>query len=435
VYNTESDDYFNQAIAASTDTWFPMVRLPQAADSASALPVSRIPGARATELKDSLATIGVIIPFFEAVQSSGRLGFNNIVPDIDGVCREYPVVHLEHGYEIPSLPYAVARTLNPRIDAPSSILLNWRGKPFSYPRVSFSDVFNDMRKEHPERRGDEFAGKVIIIGTTAPSMGDIKVTALDRQFPGVEILATAIDNLRTGDWLRLPRIKLVYLLVTLLILWMTAIGFYRRGFGGRLDQFYGLSQFILLAIAYTTMNLFNVYLNLTGPVMFGFVYYSIARYYSFATARALDKSVVRLTDDNDGARGYLLALRFDLPTREEKLIIKLAQILTKHCKEGPSAEWLSGRQQGFWRLFENTLFLCWKAEAASADHLSRIRADADVLCASLQRILNDKPLSGALPFDRLVISRAEGCIGTAKEGDWRLLLGAAIFNRTEGSTK
>jgi hypothetical protein len=164
--------------------------------------------------------------------------------------------------------------------------------------------------------------------------------------------------------------------------------------------------------------------------MFGFVFYSIARYYSFATARALDSSVVRLPAQANGVQGFLLALHFDLPTREEALIAKLADALIGESKESPSAEWLSGRQKGFWRLFENTLFLCWKAEAGSYDRLGRIRADIDAIVASLKRILNDKPLSGALPYDRLSVSRAEGGIGEGKDNDWRTLLGIALFNHS-----
>lgn len=432
VYNSESDAYFNEAVAATKNTWFPMVRLPASADTGSRLRTAMLPGSVATDTADTASTIAVILPFTESIQQSRRMGFNNIYPDDDGVCREYPVLTNEHGYEVPSLPFSVVKSLNPSIKVPSSILLNWRGKPFTYKHVSFSDIYTDMRLEHPRRAPGEFAGKTVIIGSTAPSLCDIKVTALDRQFPGVEILATAIDNLRSGDWLRVPRIPFVYLCVTLCILWLTALAFYRRGAGGGLDQFYGLSQFFLIAVAYGAINLFNVYLNLTGPVAFGFVYYSIARYYAFATARALDSSVVRINAEKGGAFGYLLALRFDLPTREENLIARLAEVLTKQCKERPSAEWLSGRQKGLWRLFENTLFLCWQVDAASENRQKTIRAEADAICASIRETLNQKPMDGVLPYDHLTISRAEGGIGNREQEDWRMLMGAALLRNKGG---
>lgn len=432
VYNTDSDLYFNDVIAQSTNTWFPMVRLPINADSASVLRTARLPGAAPGPQPDTLSTIGVVLPFLESIQSSGRVGFNNILPDIDGVCRAYPVVHRYHGYAIPSLPFAVARSIAPAHDVPENVLINWRGKPFTYRHISFSDLYTDMRLEKPLRPQDEFRDKIIIIGSTAPSLFDIKVTAVDRQFPGVEILATVIDNLLRRDWLRVPPIPLVYLLVTFLILWITALAFYRRGAGGKLDQFYGLSQVFLIAIAYSAINLLNTYINLTGPVAFGFVFYSIARYYSFATARALDPSVVQLGNAAHEAFGCLVALRFDLPTREEPLIAKLAEHLTKKCREHVSAEWLSGRQRGFWRLFENTIFICWKTQGNLPERLAAIRADADALCASLESVLRDKPMDGALPFSRLRISRAEGSLGERDKEDWRQLMGAALlYNKGE----
>lgn len=262
VYNSESDLFFDEVISKTTNTWFPMIRLPLTADTASRLNAGKIHGARLRGPVDSITTIAIILPFFKSVQESGRVGFNNIVPNPDGVSREYPVNYNENGYEIASLPLAVVRGLNSSIVVPDKVLLNWRGKPFTYQHVSFSDVYSDMRIEAPVRPANEFTGKIVIVGSTAPSLFDIKVTALDRQFPGVEILATAIDNLRSGDWLRVPDIPFVYLLITLAILWVTAMGFYLRGTGGQLDQFYGVSQFILIAIAYTAINLFCVLLAL-----------------------------------------------------------------------------------------------------------------------------------------------------------------------------
>jgi adenylate cyclase len=436
LFNADSDSYFNEVIAASPNTWFPMVRLDPTADAASQLKVAQLPGARPVAGADPNATIAAIFPYFAAIQSSGRVGFNNILPDSDGISREYPLRHRVGGYEIPSLPLAVVRGLNPQVEAPDTILLNWRGRPFTYPHLSFADVFTDLRKEQPQRFATAFTDKIVIIGSTAPSLLDIKATAIDRQFPGVEILATAIDNLSHGDWLRVPALPFLYLAITLAILWLTAWGFYRHGAGGKLDRFYGLSQFLLIAIAYAAINLWHLYINLTGPVMFCFAYYSLARYYAFATARALDDSVaVRLRSDAGAARGALLLLRFDLPTREEGALVKLAEALKRRCQEEPSSEWLSGRQKGLWRLFENTLVLCWQAEAGDDRRWEAIRAEVDALQAALPEILATPAFRYLLPGPQLTISRAEGGLGNHGEEDWRALLGAALLQHQGGHEK
>jgi CHASE2 domain-containing sensor protein len=431
VFNPDSDAYFNEVIAGTANTWFPLVRLDPAADGQSALEVARIPGVRRLAADaGERATVAAVLPFFAAVQASGRLGFNNIWPDPDGIVRTYTLRRDEHGFELPSLPLALARAERPALAAPDTMLLNWRGEPFTYPYVSFADVFLDLQREHPSRPAGEFAGKILIIGSTAPSLFDLKATAVSRQFPGVEILATALDNLRRGDWLRVPQARLPYLLVTLAILWATAWAFYRHGASGRLDRIYGLSQFLLIAVAYAAINLGDLYINLTGPVMFGFVYYSLARYYAFATARALDDSVVaRLPAEGAGARGCLMVLRFDVPTREEASLEKLAVALRERCAHAPSAEWLSGRQKGLWRLFENTLVLCWLESGADEARWQAVRAEAAALAAALPEILQAKGLADVLPFDRLHLSQAEGGIGRDDRRGWRALLGAALQQR------
>ena len=105
----------------------------------------------------------------------------------------------------------VAEWLGKKPPNRNDILLNWRGKPFTYHYVSFSDVYLDMAKETPTRPANEFRGKTLVIGSTAAGLLDVRGTPLDRSFPGVEILATAIDNLRHGDWLRAPEARLFYL--------------------------------------------------------------------------------------------------------------------------------------------------------------------------------------------------------------------------------
>lgn len=428
IFNPDFDAYFNEVIARTGNTWFPLVRLDPEQDRASLLRIDQVPGIR--QLDPGAAgnsTIAVILPHFAAVQESGRLGFNNIWPDSDGIAREYTLRRIEQGFELPSLALALARAENPAIAAPDRLLLNWRGEPFRYPFISFAALYRDLQKEHRQRPNDEFTGKIVILGSTAPSLFDIKATAVSRQFPGVEILATAIDNLRRGDWLRVPEARFLYLLVTLAILWATAWAFYRHGASSKLDRVYGLSQFLLIAIAYTAINLFNLYINLTGPVMFGFAYFSVARYYAFATARALDQSVVvRRHGKRGGARGCLLALRFDLPTREEAALQKLAAVLQARCKHAPSAEWLSGRQMGLWRLLENSLVLCWLLEGNDDAQWQAITQEAAAVANALPEVLRVKPFAAVLPYASLSLSRVEGELGAGADHDWQALLGAAL---------
>jgi CHASE2 domain-containing sensor protein len=56
-------------------------------------------------------------------------------------------------------------------------------------------------------RGDALRGKIVLVGTTALGTREVVATPLDTQFVGVEVQATAIDNLLQRDFVhaRPPR--------------------------------------------------------------------------------------------------------------------------------------------------------------------------------------------------------------------------------------
>lgn len=432
IQNPDSDAYFNEVLAQSPRAFLPMLRLDRRHDELSQLPAAKVPGAVAGPEAVPDATAAMVLPPFAGAQVAGRLGTHNVYPDIDGVVRRYPVRLDVAGWQLPSLPYAVAQAEGNGAEAPDALLLNWRGKPFSYRYVSFSDVYLDSLKEQPTRPADEFRGKTVIIGSTAAGLLDVRGTPLDRSFPGVEILATAIDNLRQGDWLRAPEARLFYLGMSLLIIWGTAFAFWRHGASNKLDRFYGLSQFALLGFSYATVNVGNVYINLTGPVFIGALYFSVARIYAFATARALDASLVARTDLQGGAlRGLMVVLRFRLDTREEAAIAKLAARLSRDGRHDRSVEYIQGRQSGLWRLFENTLVVCWACPADDEAAWSALQAEAAALQANLGRLVDEAGAGVALPLSRLSVWRAEGRIRSEAPEDWQALLAAALLAKGE----
>jgi CHASE2 domain-containing sensor protein len=73
-------------------------------------------------------------------------------------------------------------------------LVNWCRTANSYPRVNFADVFAAADGGKPMAELPSFAGKIVIIGATAPSLHDIHPTPLSATQAGVESLATGIDN-------------------------------------------------------------------------------------------------------------------------------------------------------------------------------------------------------------------------------------------------
>ncbi|PIY05665.1 MAG: molecular chaperone TorD, partial [Gallionellales bacterium CG_4_10_14_3_um_filter_54_96] len=105
VYNPDSDAYFNEVIAGTDNTFFPMLRLDPADDGLSQIKPGMIPGVTPLGAAASPdATVAMVLPHFQSVLEGGRMGLHNIYPDTDGIVRQYPVYRNDYGWKIPSLP-------------------------------------------------------------------------------------------------------------------------------------------------------------------------------------------------------------------------------------------------------------------------------------------------------------------------------------------
>ena len=87
------------------------------------------------------------------MREGGRIG-TQIIPDPerDGVVRSYRLFHYEQGWKLPSLPVCVGADLGFTQPPYANILLNWRGRPFTYRYASFGDAFQAMQRKEPARR-------------------------------------------------------------------------------------------------------------------------------------------------------------------------------------------------------------------------------------------------------------------------------------------
>jgi CHASE2 domain-containing sensor protein len=437
VYNPDSDTYFATAVSGTTNTFFPMLRLDEASDSLSQIKPAMIPGvAPLSEEAQPGATIAVVLPHFQSILQGGRLGLHNIYPDPDGVVREYLVYRDDYGWKVPSLPARVLRELGYHEPAAQRVLLNWRGKPFSYQTVTFSSVFNDMISKDKTRPQNEFTNKIVLIGSTAPSLFDVKPTPMSRLHPGVEILATAIDNMKRGDYLRYPEGRTLYPPLALLIVWATALAFYRNVGRDKIDRLFGTSQFILLGVSYASINFTNTYINLTGPVTVGLAYFTIARIYATATSRVLEASALRASVERDGElAAFLLLIHVGKPDNAvgEGTLKKLRRRLEKSGTEDKSVEMLRGRQEGIWTLFEHTLAVSWVIPAHDQAARDRVTKDVENVTASLKAML-PRYLGGK---DAATWFVHEGQIsgGKAARAGWRALFAEAQLRWHESTAQ
>lgn len=430
VYNPDSDAYFNDAIGATNNTFFPLLRLPEENDKLSQIKPGMISGVKpAPDQAQEDVTVAVVLPFFKAALESGRLGTHNIYPDKDGIVRSYPMYHDVGGWRIPSLPLRVGEVLGWKTPDRDSILLNWRGKPFVYRYVTFSDVYFDMLSREKKRPHDEFAGKIVLIGSTAPSLFDIKPTSMAKVFPGVEVLATAIDNVRHNDFIRVPRSRIPALIAALVILWATALGFYKGVEADRFQRVFGLSQIGLLVVSYLSINLTNFYLNLTGPVLIGFVYFSIAKIYQLATARALERNLLAESLKGHGSQVAIMAV-FHIRGRDDATNAVFMRALKKAVSRTGSAskdvEVLRGKQRGVFGLFETMLVVAWTYPRNDEARGQGVENEANELMASMPNLIEANRIGGEVLEEAALHRLALGDSGAVTAAEWRHLFAETL---------
>ncbi|MDP8263704.1 MAG: adenylate/guanylate cyclase domain-containing protein [Candidatus Ancaeobacter aquaticus] len=144
-------------------------------------------------------------------------GMVNIVPDMDGELRWelfaikfkgdlYPPITLQMARLYLNIDMAKIKLITsdaallPNEIIPLSmtnkLFINYYGPNGSFPYYSFIDVFN---KTVP---AENLKGKIIIIGATAPGLGDLKVTPFSPRLSGMEKHANVIQNILDNRFLK-----------------------------------------------------------------------------------------------------------------------------------------------------------------------------------------------------------------------------------------
>lgn len=429
VYNPDSDSYFNDVITACDRCFFPLLRLDASQDSQSGLTYAQIPGLTHSPDADLNATFAAIPPYFKGAWKAQHLGTHNVYPDNDGVVREYRMRHTDRGWTLPALPVAVADALHyDNSQTPDDMLLNWRGKPFTYQYVTFSDVYTDITSAQPKRPQEEFKDKIIIIGSTAPALFDIKPTAMDKQFPGVEILATALDNTMHQDYLKVWRGKLPYIVLSLLLVWLTTLAFYFKVDRDRFNGVFTGSQIGLLVLSYLAINLIHTYLDLAAPIFWAVAYFGIAKIYALATDRALQRWLAfGLKADSPEQEILLMPVSIDSDESLGDAVMKRIRKEVELASHSPNQiDVMTGTQSGVWGLFGDIMIVSWQY-SPQAEYREAANQDAMQLASRLAQITQTL---GLPKNTRVRYALHRGIIASSASqlaAQWRILVAQAMI--------
>ncbi len=168
---------------------------------------------------DAAMTAAGYLPPIEALNRAARAtGYVYIDHDSDGAVRSIPAVFRFHGRYCAPLFLALADayagfpplglrlvptgvagvSIGPvaiPVDEVGRMMIRFRGPAGTIPSYSVADII--ARRVPP----GALKGKIVVVGLTGRALGDRVVTPEGGDFPGVEVQASAVDNVLSGGFL------------------------------------------------------------------------------------------------------------------------------------------------------------------------------------------------------------------------------------------
>lgn len=203
-------------------------------DSSSSAQKAGVPGTPVISDKSLLEatqipeTVGIISSIETLQRESISAGFfDNPKVDPDGVYRRVPLLQRYQGEYYPSLPLAMMMTLFGEsevqpvverdskgelsvlvavevagypipVDEQGSVLVPYRGPQGSFPYVSATDVLKGSVDPAI------LDGAIVLIGTSAAGLLDLRVTPIDSRYAGVEVHANILSGMLDERFLHQP---------------------------------------------------------------------------------------------------------------------------------------------------------------------------------------------------------------------------------------
>ena len=147
-----------------------------------------------------------------------RTGPVNYTADADGIGRSYDLYRDIQGWRWPSLPARVARDLGATLPASRELLIDWpSGGAAPYARFSYADIYDNFVLGNLRLPANFFADRIVLIGTSASGLRDLKPTPVGAEYPGVMMVGAVIDNLLHGRGLHRPPFIACWLLLGLVL--------------------------------------------------------------------------------------------------------------------------------------------------------------------------------------------------------------------------
>ena len=244
----------------------------------------------------------------------------NVTPDRDGIIRSMPLVIESEGRLYPTLGFALALSylgvspeslilargfleaeipgggkLKVPVDKRGRMIINFAGnfdrfKAFPWETV-FLSYFKERSGEKPEVDLAQFRDKIVIIGSSASGVGDIRPSPVNPYFPGFAFHASVISNVLDRNFLVRPSRLTRFLILALLGL---AIGVIVRKERMRRGIIFSFLLLLIYAAAGFLLFNYNLWLDLASTSLTVFLTCLTGTLQNFLAERK-EKNFIRST--------------------------------------------------------------------------------------------------------------------------------------------
>ncbi len=230
----------------------------------------------------------------EISKSAKNLGFFNIFPDKDGICRNYNLIALYEGGFYPSLSLSAAEEFlssepvisiaeygidsiligkkKIKVDELGRAVINY----YSRDQFSVFSAVDIIERKVPKKA---LKGKIVFVGATEVGIYDMRATPIDPAFPGVFIHATVLSNIIQERFLirdgRVIALEVIFIIIFPLILFVF-LSLIKNAL---------ISVFFFLAI-FGIYGLLNIWLFSRFGLNLGFIYPCISLFLSYTGCEA-----------------------------------------------------------------------------------------------------------------------------------------------------
>ena len=261
------------------------LRLPQNLDEKFELKISNL--SRNVDFREN--TFTNYRPIIEEIMSNTpNVGSVNIARSSDGVLRQAPVFvkyndkfypqiaflagykaiksNIESSFTIDNNGYLLYSDRKIPLDKNGNTTLNWYGSSGNYTEIPIYKIIKNIKGQNIDL-GIDFNNKIVLVGMTANSLFDLKTTPTDKLYPGVEVLATYINNIIDDNFIAkapTPITVAICLIISLIIGFIT-LRFNHVGsmIGLTLLTYFGYTIFTVELMQYS-----NLWLELVPPLIF-----------------------------------------------------------------------------------------------------------------------------------------------------------------------